>query len=113
MEDIVGVLLTNEQGDERAVLCWGRVHDAVDPQPIIDRVLRARIRSHEGRALTEGQVCDDVGQVRQFQYFFEGLMSFAAQMAHPKFHRRRGKLAKDDLAFEKSLYLLGPRRSPA
>jgi hypothetical protein len=110
MEDVVGVLLTNEHGDERALLCWGRVHDVVDPQPIIDRVLRAGIRSHEGRALTAGQVCDDVGEVREFQYFFEGLMAFATHMAHPKSARRRRKLAKDDVAFQKSLYLLGPRR---
>jgi hypothetical protein len=64
------------------------------------------------RDVVDVTLCDDLSELRGYQYFYEGLVQFSAEYAEVL----GGRKSLDDLghsneALRKSLYLLGRRRA--
>jgi len=107
MDDVVGIRVVDDKRGEFGVLSWGRVFGAVDENTLRDKVVAALEGMGVG-AITAAEVCNDLGELQDFEYFYEGLISFSSQMSE------RAEILKkiecSPIAFQKSLYLLGNRR---
>ena len=108
MEDVVALIATSEDATEVALITWGRVHDSVDPRPLI-----AEIRRHHARFgfdfTASIELCPSLCMVSDFEYFFEGLLAFSGAQALDKSHRwRREKRAA--IRDGDDIYKLGLRR---
>jgi len=112
MQDVIGIIVTYRFGEQRAYLSWGRTHDAVDEAPLIAQLRRVLPVSVDTGEVIHVHICSDLGEVSDFAYFYEGLISFAASFekcqGNPTFLKR---LAKNDRVYQKTLYLLGKRKS--
>jgi len=110
MEDVIGIIMTNGLGGERAFVTWGRTHDAVDEQPLIAQLRRVLPGPFNVGEIVDVRICRDLSEIREFEYFYEALIVFSSRFkkssGNPKFLKR---LARDDRLFLKSLYLLGKR----
>jgi hypothetical protein len=108
MEDVVALIVRDSKRGERAFLSWGRLHDSVDDSALIEQILRV-LPLWGFHNVVGLEIQPELGAVRDFSMFFEGLLSFAARMSREDFRKSLNALASDDAVFQKSLYLLGPR----
>jgi hypothetical protein len=94
------------------MLGWGRVGDPVDEARYLAR-LRRVLPNWGFEQITDIALCAELAEVREHRYFFEAIISIAAQFAEMSRDRLsfQKRLAEDDVAFSKSLYLLGTPRS--
>jgi len=109
MDDIVGIRIVDAQRGEVGLLSWGRIGDPVNPEPLLNR-LRKVISDFGFEDLVEISLCSELGELRDFQYFYEGLVHFAAAYTSRK-PSDLHDLEHDDEALRKSIYLLGKRRA--
>lgn len=110
MEHVAAVKVKDRLRGKHAFLTWGRIYDPVDPAELIAafrRILPTMGFSHVKRI----SVCYDLGDVRKYRYFFEGLLRFAAKMAVEPY-RDEGWLRahRDDEVLRRSIFLIGPPR---
>jgi hypothetical protein len=106
MEDVVAIKLRDRKRGEWAVVTWGRVYDAVDETPLLDAI--RRVAPQIGFPdLEHAEVCYHLGDVRDYQYFHEALLAFAARMAgEPYLTEAWKQQQRDDDALRRSIYLL-------
>jgi len=113
MEDVIGIVVTNDLGVERALVAWGRAHDAVDEEPLLAQLGRVLPTMINLGKVVDVRICRELGEISDYEYFYEALITFASRFEKAEGNRKFLKrLAKDDRVFRKSLYLLGKRRSP-
>lgn len=108
MDDVVGIIVADKDGGRRAMLAWGRVYDPVDSTELIAQVRRA-LPQLGCSADAEVSVCWELADVRDYEYFYEGLIAFASRGV-PLSRERRIELREDLEAFVASLYRLGEKR---
>lgn len=108
MEDVVAVKVRDRKRGEWALVTWGRVYDAVDETPLLDALRRIAPRLGFA-ALEDVTVCYHLGEVREYQYFYEALLNFAARMANEPYQTDAWKQSyRADEALERSVYILQP-----
>ena len=108
VEDVVGIRIVDAKRGERALLSWGRIFDRVDPNQLLTRI-RSILPGMGYHDVVELTLCDELSELRDFGYFYEGLIHFAARAASPEdVQRDLCMLASDDAELRKSLYFLGP-----
>lgn len=110
MDDVVGVLMVDRVKGERGALCWGRLFDVVDPAELLVRVARA-VRVFGLNDIVSISLCNDLAELSEFQYFYEGIISFASAKSNLSTEIIT-ELKVDERAFQKSVYMLGQRKRP-
>ncbi len=109
MEDVVAVRFRDAKRGEECILTWGRVFDAVDPSELIAALTRI-LPTAGYRDVTDLRVCDTLREARDFQYFYEALIHWAALVATEPIHDEQWRLAmRDDDAVRRSIYRLGDK----
>jgi len=107
MEDVVAVRFRDAERGEACILTWGRVFDPVDPTELLaglERVLpELGFRDAAGM-----RVCDSLREANDFEYFYEGLIHYAALVANERVHDDSWRaLQRSDESLRRSIYLLG------
>jgi hypothetical protein len=111
LEDVIGIRFFDRQRGEHGILSWGRLHDPVDDTVLLERI-RALLLAMGFHDIQEIAICDELGELSAFKYFFEGLLVFSAQMpARLRDRSWLSQLERDEDALRKSLYLLSGRRT--
>lgn len=77
MEDLIAVRVWLESGEARYFVTWGRVQDAVDPDPVAQLVLEHSTTFSLGGRAVRAEVCQSLQEAREAPYFFEALFDFA------------------------------------
>ena len=109
MDDVVAVIVTDGKRGEVGFLSWGRVFDPVDPTELANAI-RAAVRRFGLNDVTDVRVCGRLGDASDFEYFFEGLLSFAAKMAQQPVRDDDLRMkSRDPEAFTRSIYGIGRR----
>jgi hypothetical protein len=104
MEDVVAIRYRDAKGDERCVMSWGRLFDAVDPAALLDAV-RMHLSSNE---ISDLCVCDTLREARDFEYFYEAMLQWSARIAaSPNRDARWRKKHRKPDRMRRSLYNLG------
>jgi hypothetical protein len=104
-------MVTDRERGEHAFLTWGRVYDAVDPTKL-EAALKRLLPTMGFRNVELVSVCNDLGAVRNYRYFHEGLLNFAARMAREPYETQAwAKEQQSDEALRKNLFLIGPPRA--
>lgn len=111
VEDIVAVRIRLASGQERYILTWGRVHDAIDPLPLLTAVSHALKRFDLGGKPTIVELCPTLDDASDAPYFYETFFkmtqtSIPRGRAYAAWARRT--VAGIDAGDE--LYYLGRRR---
>jgi hypothetical protein len=111
MDDVVGIRIVDAKRGEVGLLSWGRIHGALDSGPLLERI-GTLLPSMGFRDVTELSLCGELAELRDFQYFYEGIVSFSAAYAERKrsLNELHAELL-DDVTLRKSFFLLGHRRS--
>lgn len=110
MEYVSAVKFADQERGDFAFLTWGRVFDAVDPSELL-AALKRLLPSMGFRRVHKISICYDLGDVRDYRYFYEGLLSFAARMATEPYQTKAwAKAQRSDDALRKGAFLIGPRR---
>ena len=109
MDDIVGIRIVDAQRGEVGLLSWGRIGDSVNPEPLLNR-LRKILPNLGFNKLVEVSLCSELGELRDFQLSYEGIVHFAVAYANRKSSDLHDP-EHDDEALRKSIYLLGKRRA--
>ena len=109
MEDVVAVEVTTEDGHRAYFMTWGRIQDAVDPEPIERLMLKVAHRFAIGGVASGARLCDSLQEARDAPYFYEALITFAHQPIpfgpdYAKWRRRVQRRMRDG----KEIYFLGP-----
>ena len=111
MDDVVGVKFEDAEQGEAAVLTWGRIFDPVDPTELLNRI-RPLLTAFGCRNVRRMELCHDLGELRDYEYFYEALINFSVEAAKEKDLRRlRKRLRNDQDALRRSLYFLPRRRA--
>jgi hypothetical protein len=111
LEDVIGIRFFDRQRGDCGILSWGRLHDPVDGTVLLGRI-RALLPAMGFHDIQEIAICEELGELSAFKYFFEGLLVFSAEV--PTRMRDRSwmaELERDDDALRKTLYLLSDRRT--
>lgn len=75
MEDIVAVKITLESGKTRYVLTWGRIPEAIDPQPL-EQLIRDNLKSLSlGGVPVAVKLCDSLQEAAKERYFYESFFA--------------------------------------
>ena len=110
MEDVAAVKVTDRVRGDYAFLTWGRAFDRVDPTDLIAAITRL-LPTMGFEHATQISVCYDLGEVADYRYFFEGLLSFAAKMASEPYQSEEWLRAQvDGEALRRAVFLIGPPR---
>ena len=79
MEDVIAVQVRLADGGRRYFLTWGRIQDAVDPEPVCDVVMRfARLCSLGSEPVT-ARLCSTLREAAESHdapHFYEALLSY-------------------------------------
>ena len=108
MEDIVAIRVTLSSREKRYFLTWGRIFDAVDPQPLLATVRDNLYRFDLGGSPVTIELCPTLQDASRAPYFFEAFFS----MSHHPIPRGAGYAAwrrriRDGFAAGKELHYLG------
>ena len=79
MEDWVAVEVRVDSGQSRFFVTWGRIQDAVDPQPLEELLLRVAAHFAIGGQPVSARVCANLGEAAGQPYFYEALLGMAQQ----------------------------------
>jgi hypothetical protein len=82
MDDWVAVEVKTDSGRSGFFVTWGRIQDAVDPQPLQELALRVATRFAIGGRPVSARVCASLHEAAAQPYFYEALLTFA-QMPIP------------------------------
>jgi hypothetical protein len=114
MENVIAIRAKTDQGQARYWLTWGRLFDAVDPEPMIAAV-RPHLRwSDRHGEIVEITVCRSLQEASTQPYFYEGLFWLGQTHIPPGDGYEDWKRTKRDrLADGRELFYLGdPGPSP-
>lgn len=112
MEDVVGIRVVDEVRGEVGYVCWGRLHDPVDPTRLLERI-RTLLPDMGFKNVVDVAICEELGELHDFKYFYETLIEFSSEYKKKMKDRSwMRKLESSDAALRKTLYLLPGRRSP-
>ena len=84
MEDVVAVAVRLADGRQRYFLTWGRIQDAVDPEPVCALVLRCSQSCSLGAAPVSARLCGTLREAADSPdapYFYEAFLAFASHPA--------------------------------
>ncbi len=109
MEDIIAVEVTTEDGHRAYFMTWGRIQDAVDPEPIERLMLKVADKFALGGVASSARLCDSLREARDAPYFYEALIAFAHQPIpfgpdYAKWRRRLQRRMRNG----KDIYFMGP-----
>ena len=108
MEDVIAVTFRHKDG-EGAAMGWGRLFHPIDSTELLELV-KIILESRGRQNVAELHLCDSLREVTDFQYFYEGLLAFAEQLAHAPVRDAKWKKKQRSLEeFGRTLYLLGER----
>jgi hypothetical protein len=82
MDDVVAVEVQLTDGGRRYFVTWGRVQDAVDPEPVCQLVLAAARGYALGGEAIEARLCDTLREAADSDsapYFYECFLYFARE----------------------------------
>jgi hypothetical protein len=109
MEDLVAVQLTTVEGPVCYFITWGRIQDAVDPEPLEKLILE--VADHFGLpgSPASARVCRSLQDAREAPLFYEALFAFAQKpipfgSGYTKWRRRVDKLMRQG----EEIYAVGP-----
>jgi hypothetical protein len=108
VEDLIAVRVSLESGEDRYFVTWGRIQDAVDPDPVAQLVLEFSTSCSLGGRPVSAEVCQTLQEARDAPYFFEALFEFAQRPIPFGEHYDAWRSAKDALMRNgKEIYYLG------
>jgi hypothetical protein len=109
METVVAVRVTNDMGQARYFVTWGRIQDNVDGTKLEDLVLRFAASYQIGGKLIRADVCDSLREASGEPYFYEALLDFAGQPWGEDIDAWRARIA-EEMEAGAHLYFLGMPR---
>ena len=105
----MALIATSPDSTEVALITWGRIHDSVDPRPLIAEVRRHHtLFAFDFAASIE--LCHSLSDVADFDYFFEALWAFGRfppSTRHTAWKREK----RAAIRLGEDIYKLGRRRS--
>ncbi len=75
MEDLVAVKVTDEEGKPHYFITWGRIFDAVDPEPLL-QAITPHLSSFGLKNFTGISLCRSLREASNQPYFYEALWKF-------------------------------------
>ena len=107
MEDVVAVKFRDAKRGDACVMTWGRVFGPVDSAPLLDAL--ARVLPLVGfESPSDLRLCDNLSEARNFEYFYEALIEFAASKGGGKVYEDEWLAAhRTDDGLRKDIYSLG------
>ena len=109
MEDLVAVKFCDGDKGRRALITLGRVLDPVDEEPL-KAILLKTLPLMGFRKVSSIEVCFDLGDARDYRYFYEGILYFADRLAEKRKARKLVRAFSDPNLMRKEIYLLGEPR---
>jgi hypothetical protein len=114
VEDVVAVAVRLEDGAERFFVTWGRIQDAVDPQPLARLVLQQAKRVDLGGAARRGAVCWSLAEARDAPHFYDALVQFASCSISKGTDYEEWRLRMgEEMEAGRHIYYLGSRNPPS
>jgi hypothetical protein len=109
MEDLVAVELITLEGPVCYFITWGRIQDAVDPEPLEQLILSVADHFALPGTPRSTKLCDSLQDAKEAPFFYEALFSFAQKpipfgSGYQKWRRRMDKLMRQG----KEIYAVGP-----
>jgi hypothetical protein len=109
MEELVAIKVVDAKRSAHFFITWGRVFDAVGPEPLVSAV-RRQLRQFGIHAVRSIRICDTLQEAADQPYFYEALIAFSQQRvpyghAYPKWRTTRRK----QIEAGKEIYYLGKR----
>jgi hypothetical protein len=107
MEEVVAVRFRDASRGEACIFTWGRVFDPVDPTELLAALARV-LPTHGYRDVTELRICESLRDARDFEYFYEALIHYAALVANEPIQDETWRTRqRSDEALHRSIYVLG------
>ena len=112
MEDIVAVRVTLDTGERRYFLTWGRVFDAVEPEPLVEAV-RPHVSRTAGGEVTAVEVCTSLQEASTAPYFYEALFHLSQRTIPfgPGYEEWRARM-QERMSAGKEIHFLGAPSKP-
>ncbi len=108
MEDVVAIEARLRSGERRYFLTWGRLFDAVDPEPLIESARMHMSEAALGGEIESVRLCGSLQEARDAPYFFEALVWFGQHsIPHGEGYQAWQARMRSELAEGKQLYFLG------
>lgn len=79
MEDVVGIKVRDAKNGWFGFVTWGRLWDAVDGTELIRAVTPHLTGFQDITHPQEVQICNSLRDLRDAEYFYEGLISFSRE----------------------------------
>jgi hypothetical protein len=112
MEDIVAVEVELEDGDRCYFLTWGRIQDAVDPEPL-ERLIFERCRRFDlGGIPVRARLCGTLQEAVDAPYFYEYFFMMGQEKIPfgRRYKRWRREMNKKMLEGKELCHLGNPKR---
>jgi hypothetical protein len=117
VEDVVAVEVRLTSGESRYFITWGRVFGAVEPEPLTSHVLAASRTCALGGDPVSAHLCYSLQEAQAQTYFYEALVTFAAELAKRGSTRQErddwAAARAEEMAQGMSIYYLGLPRTAA
>jgi hypothetical protein len=114
MDDVIAIRTHTDEGQVRHWLTWGRLFDAIDPEPMLAAV-RPHLRwSGQRGEIVKVEICSTLQEAAAQPYFYEGLFRLS-QTRIPFGDGYEGwkRVMRDRLAEGRELFYLGdPQVAP-
>ena len=107
MDDLVAVKVTDEEGGLHYFITWGRIFDAVDPQPLLEAIT-PHLSVFGIKNLTGISLCCSLREASSQPYFYEALFVFGQKkIPFGKRYECWRKKQKKAIKKGKEIYYLG------